>query len=108
MFEIIDLSQEIYTGMPTFPGMPEVRVTAHWSHEQLEGVTDADAVSPAVNLLELASRTTRTCATCTCSSGGGASASSACRSGYAAAPARPCAPSPSSRGEARLDSQPMI
>ena len=27
MFEIIDLSQEIFTGMPVFPGLPEVRVT---------------------------------------------------------------------------------
>jgi len=43
VFEIIDLSQEIFTGMPTFPGMPEVRVTVHWSHEELEGVEDADS-----------------------------------------------------------------
>ncbi|HWS86503.1 MAG TPA: cyclase family protein [Pyrinomonadaceae bacterium] len=57
MFEIIDLSQEIFTGMPTFPGMPEVKVTVHWSHEQLEGVTDTDVVSPAVNLLELGEHT---------------------------------------------------
>jgi kynurenine formamidase len=57
MFEIIDLSQEIFTGMPTFPGMPEVKVTVHWSHEQLEGVTDADSVSPAVNLLHFGEHT---------------------------------------------------
>jgi kynurenine formamidase len=57
MFEIIDLSQEIFTGMPTFPGMPEVKVTVHWSHEQLEGVTDTDAVSPAVNLLHFGEHT---------------------------------------------------
>ena len=57
MFEIIDLSQEIFTGMPTFPGMPEVKVTVHWSHEQLEGITDTDAVSPAVNLLHFGEHT---------------------------------------------------
>src|SRR3954469_7482462 len=57
MFEIIDLSQEIFTGMPTFPGMPEVKVTVHWSHEQLEGVTDTDAVTPAVNLLHFGEHT---------------------------------------------------
>jgi kynurenine formamidase len=42
MFEIIDLSQEIFTGMPVFPGLPEVKVTVHLSHEQLEGVDGRD------------------------------------------------------------------
>ena len=37
-FEIIDLSQEIYSGMPVFPGLPEVRITLHASHEQWEGI----------------------------------------------------------------------
>lgn len=57
MIEIIDLSQEIYTGMPTFPGMPEVRVSMHASHEQWEGLTDSNVVSPAVNRLELGEHT---------------------------------------------------
>ncbi len=57
MFEIIDLSQEIFTGMPVFPGLPEVRVSVYLSHEQLDGVTDGDVVSPAVNLLELGEHT---------------------------------------------------
>lgn len=43
MLEIIDLSQEIFTGMPVFPGMPEVAITMH--------------VSPAVNRLELGEHT---------------------------------------------------
>ena len=47
MFEIIDLSQEIFTGMPVFPGLPEVKVTVHLSHEELEGFKDSDVVSPA-------------------------------------------------------------
>ena len=57
MPEIIDLSQEIFPGMPVFPGLPEVKVTVHQSHEQLDGVTDSDVVSPAVNLLELGEHT---------------------------------------------------
>ncbi len=57
MFEIIDLSQEIYTGMPMFPGMPEVEITVHASHEQWEGITDSDVVSPAVNRLVLGEHT---------------------------------------------------
>lgn len=53
MLEIVDLSQEIYTGMPVFHGLPEVKITIHASHEQWDGITDSDAVSPAVNRLEL-------------------------------------------------------
>lgn len=55
--EIIDLSQEIYTGMPVFPGMPEVRITVHATHEQWDGITDSDVISPAVNRLELGEHT---------------------------------------------------
>lgn len=57
MFEIIDLSQEIFTGMPVFPGMPEVKVEMHASHEEWDGVTGSDVVSPAVNRLELGEHT---------------------------------------------------
>lgn len=52
MLEIIDLSQEIFTGMPVFPGLPEVQITVHISHEESDGV-----VSPAVNRLELGEHT---------------------------------------------------
>ena len=57
MLEIIDLSQEIYSGMPVFPGLPEVNITLHASHEQWEGITNSDVVSPAVNRLELGEHT---------------------------------------------------
>jgi kynurenine formamidase len=57
MFEIIDLSQEIFTGMPVFPGLPEVRITIHQSHEELDGITNSEVVSPAVNRLELGEHT---------------------------------------------------
>lgn len=57
MIEIIDLSQEIFSGMPVFPGLPEVNITVHVSHEQWEGITDSELISPAVNLLELGEHT---------------------------------------------------
>jgi kynurenine formamidase len=57
MLDIIDLSQEIYTGMPLFSGMPEVEIAVHASHEQWEGITDSDVVSPAVNRLVLGEHT---------------------------------------------------
>ena len=57
MLEIIDLSQEIFSGMPVFPGLPEVEITIHQSHEQLDGITDSEVVSPAVNRLELGEHT---------------------------------------------------
>jgi kynurenine formamidase len=57
MLEIIDLSQEIFSGMPVFPGLPEVNITLHVSHEQWEGITESDVVSPAVNRLELGEHT---------------------------------------------------
>ena len=57
MPEIIDLSQEIYAGMPVFPGLPEVRISVHASHEEWEGITGTETVSPAVNRLELGEHT---------------------------------------------------
>jgi len=56
MLEIIDLSQEVFAGMPVFPGLPEVKITVHQSHEQLEGIT-SDIISPAVNKLEFGEHT---------------------------------------------------
>jgi len=41
MLEIIDLGQEIFTGMPVFPGFLEVEITIHASHEQWDGITDS-------------------------------------------------------------------
>jgi kynurenine formamidase len=57
MPEMIDLSQEIFPGMPVFPGMPEVSITMHVSHEEWDDITDSDVVSPAVNRLELGEHT---------------------------------------------------
>jgi kynurenine formamidase len=57
MLEIIDLSQDIYPGMPVFPGLPRVEITLHVSHEEWDGISDSDVVSPAVNRLELGEHT---------------------------------------------------
>jgi kynurenine formamidase len=57
MVEIIDLSQEIFTGMPVFPGMPDVNIKMHVSHEEWDDIADSDVISPAVNRLELGEHT---------------------------------------------------
>lgn len=57
MPEIIDLSQEIYDGMPVYKGLPSVHVNMYASHEQWEGLSEADTISPAVNKLELGEHT---------------------------------------------------
>lgn len=57
MVEIIDLSQEIFSGMPVFPDLPQVKISMHVSHEQWDGVADSDVQTPAVNRLELGEHT---------------------------------------------------
>ncbi|HEX4962831.1 MAG TPA: cyclase family protein [Thermoanaerobaculia bacterium] len=57
MLEIIDLSQEIFPGMPVYPGLPEVAITVHATHEQWDGITESDVVTPAVNRLEMGEHT---------------------------------------------------
>lgn len=57
MLEIVDLSQEIFAGMPVFPGLPEVNITVHQSHEALEGIAGSNRVSPVVNRLEMGEHT---------------------------------------------------
>ena len=57
MPEIIDLSQEIFSGMPVFPGLPEVNITMHVSHEQWDDIANSEVISPAVNRLELGEHT---------------------------------------------------
>jgi kynurenine formamidase len=57
MPEIIDLSQEIFAGMPVFPGLPEVKISIHVSHEEWDGIAGGGSVSPAVNRLELGEHT---------------------------------------------------
>lgn len=57
MTEIIDLSQEIYSGMPVFKGLPEVRITLHATHEEWDGLQNTESVTPAVYKLEMGEHT---------------------------------------------------
>jgi len=57
MIEIVDLSQEIYTGMPVFSGLPDVTITTYVTHEEWDGIENSDSVSPAVNRLEFGEHT---------------------------------------------------
>ncbi len=57
MLEIIDLTQELFAGMPVFPGLPEVEITVHASHEEWEGINDSHIVSPAVHRLKISEHT---------------------------------------------------
>jgi len=57
MKEIIDLSQEIYGGMPVFNGLPEVKMSIHATHEEWEGLSNAETRTPSVYKLELGEHT---------------------------------------------------
>lgn len=57
MAEIVDLSQEIYAGMPVYKGLPEVKMTVHNSHEEWEGNSESDTKTPAVYKLEMGEHT---------------------------------------------------
>jgi kynurenine formamidase len=57
MPEIIDLSQEIYPGMPVFSGLPEVKMSVHATHEEWDGITGSPEATPAVHRIELGEHT---------------------------------------------------
>jgi kynurenine formamidase len=58
MAELIDLSQELFSGMPVFKGMPPVSISVHRTHEEAEGVPVNEGVGvPMVNLLQFAEHT---------------------------------------------------
>lgn len=52
MIEIIDLSQEIYEGMPVYKDLPQVKMTVHNSHEKWNGLKNPTSKTPAVHKLE--------------------------------------------------------
>jgi kynurenine formamidase len=54
---MIDLSQEIYAGMPVYRGLPEVEITVYATHEEWDGASDSQSVTPAVNLLHMGEHT---------------------------------------------------
>ena len=57
MPEIIDLSQEIYSGMPVFKSLPPVNIGVFATHEEWEGLTDAPTSTPSVLTLEMSEHT---------------------------------------------------
>ena len=57
MPEIIDLSQEIYDGMPVYKGLPPVHIRVHATHEEWEGIENTETKTPAVLQLEMGEHT---------------------------------------------------
>ena len=57
IMKIIDLSQEIYPGMPVFNGHPEVRMKPAVTHEQRDGIENPTTVSPVVHEIILGEHT---------------------------------------------------
>lgn len=57
MPEIIDLSQEIFDGMPVYNGLPQVKIAVHASHEEWEGDENASTKTPGVLKIEMGEHT---------------------------------------------------
>lgn len=57
MTEIIDLSQDIYQGMPVYKDLPQVRMSIHNSHEEWSGIENPQKRTPAVHELVLGEHT---------------------------------------------------
>jgi len=57
MPEIIDLSQEIYPGMPVYASLPQVKMSVHNTHEKWAGIANPKTETPAVYKLELGEHT---------------------------------------------------
>lgn len=57
MTEIIDLSQEIYEGMPVYKGLPQVKMSVHNTHEQWDKIENPTTTTPSVYNLEMGEHT---------------------------------------------------
>jgi len=57
MAEIIDLSQDIYAGMPVYKSLPQVKMQVYATHEEWNGATDSDTATPGVHKLTLSEHT---------------------------------------------------
>lgn len=51
--QLVDLSQEIFAGMPVFDGHPPVSMTPAVTHEQRAGIAQPTTISPVVHQLTL-------------------------------------------------------
>ena len=57
MTEIIDLSQEIYEGMPVYKSLPQVKMTVHNTHEEWDGIENPTTETPSVYKMEMGEHT---------------------------------------------------
>lgn len=57
MSKIIDLSQEIYDGMPVYKSLPEVKINIHNTHEEWAGIQNPINPTPSVYKLEMGEHT---------------------------------------------------
>ncbi len=57
MLMIIDLSQEIYEGMPVYKTLPQVTMRVHNTHEEWEGIVNPTNPTPSVHKLEMGEHT---------------------------------------------------
>ncbi len=57
MAEIIDLSQEIYEGMPVYKSLPQVTMQVHNTHEEWDNEINPTTQTPAVYKLEMGEHT---------------------------------------------------
>ncbi len=57
MTEIIDLSQEIYSGMPVYKSLPQVKISVHNTHEEWEGIENPETSTPSVYKMEMGEHT---------------------------------------------------
>ena len=55
--EIIDLSQEIYDGIPVYKVLPQVSMKMHASHEEWEGIENPENPTPSVYALKMSEHT---------------------------------------------------
>lgn len=57
MKEIIDLTQDIYDGMPVFNGLPEVKIEIYSTHEEWEKIKNSDTRTPSVLKMQMGEHT---------------------------------------------------
>ena len=57
MSEIVDLSQEIFEGMPVYKSLPQVKMSVHNTHEEWDNIKNPRTKTPAVYKLEMGEHT---------------------------------------------------
>lgn len=57
MTEIIDLSQEIFDGMPVYKSLPQVKMSVHNTHEEWDDIENPTTQTPSVYKMEMGEHT---------------------------------------------------